>query len=86
MSIQIIMLYVLILLVIIYLLIVIPGKKKNKKMRELHEAIKVGDEIVTMGGIIATVKNQENDILTVEIDSENNVCMKILVYSVSVIC
>lgn len=65
MSIQIIMLYVLILLVIIYLLIVIPGKKKNKKMRELHEAIKVDDEIVTMGGIIATVKNRENDILTV---------------------
>lgn len=85
MSIQIIMLYVLILLVIIYVLIVIPGKKKNKKMRELHEAIKVGDEIVTMGGIIATVKNRENDILTVEIDSKNNVCMRILVYSVSVI-
>lgn len=84
MSIQIIMLYVLILLVIIYLLIVIPGKRKIK-MRELHEAIKVGDEIITMGGIIATVKNRENDILTVEIDSENNVCMKILVYSVSVI-
>lgn len=85
MNIQIMMIYVLVLLVIIYLMIVVPGKKKNKKMRELHESIKIGDEIVTMGGIIATVKERENDILAVVIDPEHEICMKILVYSVSAI-
>ncbi len=39
-------------------------------MQELHDSIKVGDEILTMGGIIATVKEQDGEILTVEIDPE----------------
>ena len=60
-------------------------KKKNKKMQELHDSIKVGDEILTMGGIIATVKERDGEILTVEIDPEKEICMKILVYSVSTI-
>ncbi len=38
-----------------------------------------------MGGIIATVKERDGEILTVEIDPEKEICMKILVYSVSTI-
>lgn len=54
-------------------------------MQELHDSIKVGDEVLTMGGIIATVKERNGEILTVEIDPEKEICMKILVYSVSTI-
>ena len=78
-----ILLYAVLLFVVIYFMMVVPGKKKNKKMQELHDSIKVGDEVLTMGGIIATVKDGE--ILTVEIDPEKEICMKILVYSVSTI-
>lgn len=83
--IQIVILYALLLFVIIYFMVVVPGKKKNKKMRELHDSVKEGDEIVTMGGIIATVKSRDGEILTVEIDHEEGICMKILVYAVSTI-
>ena len=38
-----------------------------------------------MGGIIATVKERDGEILKVEIDPEKEICMKILVYSVSTI-
>ena len=76
-----ILLYAVLLFVVIYFMMVVPGKKKNKKMQEL----KVGDEVLTMGGIIATVKERDGEILTVEIDPEKEICMKILVYSVSTI-
>ena len=75
-----ILLYAVLLFVVIYFMMVVPGKKKNKKMQELHDSIKVGDEILTMGGIIATVKERDGEILTVEIDPEKEICMKILVY------
>lgn len=81
-----ILLYAVLLFVVIYFMMVVPGKKKNKKMQELHDSIKVGDEeFLTMGGIIATVKERDGEILTVEIDPEKEICMKILVYSVSTI-
>lgn len=82
-----ILLYAVLLFVVIYFMMVVPGKKKNKKMQELHDSIKVGDEVLTMtmGGIIATVKERDGEILTVEIDPEKEICMKILVYSVSTI-
>ena len=79
-----ILLYAVLLFVVIYFMMVVPGKKKNK-MQELHDSIKVGDEVLTMGGIIATVKERDGEILTVEIDPEKEICMKILVYSVSTI-
>ena len=65
-----ILLYAVLLFVVIYFMMVVPGKKKNKKMQELHDSIKVGDEVLTMGGIIATVKERDGEILTVEIDPE----------------
>ena len=77
-----ILLYAVLLFVVIYFMMVVPG---NKKMQELHDSIKVGDEVLTMGGIIATVKERDGEILTVEIDPEKEICMKILVYSVSTI-
>ena len=80
-----ILLYAVLLFVVIYFMMVVPGKKKNKKMQELHDSIKVGDEGLTMGGIIATVKERDGEILIVEIDPEKEICMKILVYSVSTI-
>ena len=80
-----ILLYAVLLFVVIDFMMVVPGKKKNKKMQELHDSIKVGDEVLTMGGIIATVKERDGEILTVEIDPEKEICMKILVYSVSTI-
>ena len=76
-----ILLYAVLLFVVIYFMMVVPGKKKNKKMQELHDSI----EVLTMGGIIATVKERDGEILTVEIDPEKEICMKILVYSVSTI-
>ncbi len=55
----IILLYALGMFVLIYVFTVIPGKKKNKQVRAMHDAVKPGDEVVTIGGIVGTVVSRE---------------------------
>jgi len=51
----------LILFGIFYLLVILPQQRQAKKHKEMVEALKKGDKIVTTGGIIAeVVKNEES--------------------------
>ncbi|MEE0452010.1 preprotein translocase subunit YajC [Peptacetobacter sp.] len=76
----IVLVYALGIFVLMYLFIVVPGKKKNKKMRMMHDSIKVGDEIITIGGIIGVVLERNDDEILLKIDEHAN--MRILVYAV----
>ena len=49
------------MVVIFYLLIWRPQSQKQKKHREMVEALKRGDTIVTNGGLILTVKDVKED-------------------------
>ena len=40
---------------IIYFLILMPMQRKQKKVQEFQEALKVGDKIVTTGGIFGQI-------------------------------
>lgn len=44
------------LIVMIYFMMIRPQKKKDKADREMREALKVGDEVITIGGIIGRVE------------------------------
>jgi preprotein translocase subunit YajC len=43
------------ILAIFYFLILLPMKKRQKKIQEFQEALKVGDKIVTTGGIYGQI-------------------------------
>lgn len=77
----IVLVYALGIFILMYLFVVVPGKKKNKKMRIMHDSIKVGDEIITIGGIIGIVLERNNDEIILKIN-EHGVTMRILVYAV----
>lgn len=49
-----------------YLMIFRPQKKREQKEREMRDALKEGDNIITVGGIIAKVINIKDDEITVE--------------------
>ncbi|NLD48481.1 MAG: preprotein translocase subunit YajC [Clostridiaceae bacterium] len=51
---------------IFYLMIFRPQKKREKKERDMRDALKEGDNIITVGGIIAKVINIKDDEITVE--------------------
>jgi preprotein translocase subunit YajC len=51
---------------VFFFLILRPQQQARKKHEELLKGLKKGDEIVTMGGIIARVKEVKDDRVTVE--------------------
>jgi preprotein translocase subunit YajC len=57
-------------LVVFYFLIIAPQKKKEKKIREMRAALKEGDQIVTIGGIMGKIVSVKEDVVTVEVGSD----------------
>ncbi len=52
---------------IFYFLMIRPQQKQQKKHREMLEAVKKGDRVVTRGGIHGIVHGIADNVLTVEI-------------------
>ena len=52
-----------------------PQRRRAQEQRTLHETVAVGDEIVTLGGLLGTVKaiDETDDTLEVEIAPGTNV-------------
>jgi preprotein translocase subunit YajC len=65
----------LIMFAIFYFLVILPQKKQAKQHKEMVDALKKGDKIVTAGGIIAEVIKNEDDFIKAKIG--NNVEVKI---------
>jgi preprotein translocase subunit YajC len=63
------------LLALFWLFIIRPQRRRLHDQRELHQSLEVGDEIVTMGGLLGHVRgiNEEDDTLEVEIAPGTNV-------------
>ena len=67
---------ILLMIIIMYFLILRPQQKKNKELENLITALKVGDEVVTTGGIIAKVKSIADSFVTLEVGGNTNLKIK----------
>ena len=56
-------------LVIFYLFAIRPQKKKEKEIREMRDSLKVGDEVITIGGIYGKILLSKEDVITLEVGS-----------------
>ena len=54
---------------LLWVLFIMPQRKRVQAQRELVEGIRVGDEIVTVGGLIGRVRGIEGDELRLEVAS-----------------
>jgi preprotein translocase subunit YajC len=52
---------------IFYFILIRPQQKKMKEHKKMVDDLKKGDEIITAGGMYATVENSTPDTLTVKI-------------------
>lgn len=52
--------------ILMYFLMIRPEKKKQKKVEAMRNALTVGDEIITIGGIMGVVVNVTEDNITIE--------------------
>ena len=53
--------------VVLYLVVVRPQKRRQVQQKQLLEELKVGDEVLTAGGIYGTIRRLEDERVTVEI-------------------
>ena len=56
---------------LMYLLLIRPQKKKEKKLREQINAMVVGDNIVTIGGVVGRIVNIKDDEVTISTSVAN---------------
>jgi len=61
---------------VLYFIMIRPQMKRQKETKAMLEALSVGDEIVTVGGIMGKVTAQKDAIVTVEISAGTEVQMQ----------
>ena len=61
---------ILLVFVVFYFFLIRPEKKKNKQVADMRDSLRVGDEIVTIGGIVGKVTNIKDDQLTIETSAD----------------
>lgn len=61
-----------------YFLIIRPNQQRQKKQRETTSQVGVGDEIVTIGGIVGTVVSADEERLTIRCAGQDGASITIL--------
>ena len=69
--------------VMIFVAMTVSQKKKAKKEQEIRNNIKIGDEVVTIGGIVGTVISVKDESFVIESQNERLRVMKWSVASVN---
>ncbi len=54
------------ILVLMYFIMIRPQRKKEKETQEMRKNIQIGDEVVTVGGIVGIVVKKSDDTLVIE--------------------
>jgi preprotein translocase subunit YajC len=68
---------IVLIFVLFYFLIVVPQRKRQRQTESMLDALKVGDKVVTSGGIYGTVTIVREDKRTVQLRIAENPSVKI---------
>lgn len=58
---------ILLLVAVFYFLLIRPQQRRMRQQREVIQSLEVGDEVITIGGLIGTVRAVEDDLFQVEL-------------------
>jgi len=58
------------LLLIMYFLLIRPQKKREKEVNAMRNAIQVGDEVITIGGICGKVVKTKEETLVIQVGAD----------------
>jgi preprotein translocase subunit YajC len=61
------LLYVVVFFMIFYFLLIRPQQKKNKDLKSMRDNITIGDEIVTIGGLVGQVVSVMDEDITIRV-------------------
>ena len=57
--------------VVFWFMLIRPQRKKDKKVKEMLNNLKAGDQITTIGGIYGTIKGIKDDTITLSVGMNN---------------
>lgn len=60
----------LILIFIMYFLLIRPQRKKEKAVAAMRNSLKVGDEVITIGGICGKIIRIKDEVLTIQVGAD----------------
>ncbi|SKC70174.1 protein translocase subunit yajC [Maledivibacter halophilus] len=55
---------------IFYFLLIRPQQKKNKQIQRMRSELKVGDNIITIGGVHGKVLSIKDELVTIEVGAD----------------
>ena len=58
------------MIAVFYFLMIRPENKRKKEAEQMRSAVKTGDEIVTIGGIVGTVVNVKDEKIVIETSAD----------------
>lgn len=76
------LIFLIVIFVVMYFIMIRPQKKKEKETKAMQENIQIGDEIVTIGGIVGIVVRKGDDNVVIETGGERNK-MRIKLWAIS---
>jgi len=77
-------LYLVVICVIFYFLLIRPEQRKKKKLQEMRETLTIGNGIVTIGGMVGTVVDIDDDKITFE-TGEDRVRIQVMRWAISTV-
>lgn len=60
----------LLLILIMYFLLIRPQRKKEKQINAMRSSIKVGDNVITIGGIYGIITRVKDESLTIQVGAD----------------
>ena len=63
---------IVVVIIVFYFMLIRPQQKKDKEDRAMRENLEIGDEIVTIGGIIGLVVSVKEDTVVIETGSDRS--------------
>lgn len=66
------LIFLVLMFVVLYFILIRPQKKKEKETKAMQSSLQVGDEIVTIGGIVGIVVQVGEDTVVVETTGNRN--------------
>ena len=61
---------IILMVVIFYFILIRPENKRKKEAQKMREAVKVGDRVVTIGGIVGTVVSVKDERFVMETSAD----------------
>ena len=74
--------YVLALFAVLYFVVIVPGNKKHKQTKAMHDSVKVGDKVTTIGGLIGVVKERDGDTVKILVDEATGTTATFVIYAI----